>query len=320
MVRLAEAAGSNGIAPGLWASGDFEGMVLWRGAEGRSRSCPVPSGESLSLAPPPAVKLPSRTGVTHGLMSVMEGNGMATRPCDGNDTAGSSTNGVSPRDKGRVRVRQPSSSPADRAAQASCSQRTCSTACWPKWARVLVSLGLAFHIAAMLAGAWGVPPSSALQRAFADLFMPYFDLVDFGYSYRFYTEPPPTPVVTATIHFGPSRADEVVRLPARDLAGPRLRHQRQLALANALFRDVLETRERAGRGAISPLATAYARHICRTRPGCQHVAIHLQQHLIPEMDVAARSWDAEGAPAFDLFDESLFSTPEWIGDFPCDAL
>jgi hypothetical protein len=183
----------------------------------------------------------------------------------------------------------------------------------------LVSFALAFHMAAVLAGAWGVPPSSELERAFADFFVPYFDLVDLGYSYRFYTEPPPTPVVTATLHFGQARPDEVVRLPARHLAGPPMRHQRQLALANALFQDVLESKERAGGGAGSALARAYARHLCRRSPGCQSVTLHLQQHLIPEAEAVRGAISAPGAPAFDLFDEGLFSTPQWIGDFPCDA-
>jgi len=176
-----------------------------------------------------------------------------------------------------------------------------------------------FHIEAVLAGAFGVPPSSTLQRAFADLFIPYFDLVDLGYSYRFYTEPPPTPVVTATLRFGPGRSDELVRLPERRLAGPSMRHQRQLALANALFRDVMEARQRTGDGSRSPLARAYARHLCRNWPECQSVTFHLQQHLIPEPDVVLRATAAPGAPAYDLFDEGLFTTPEWIGDFTCDA-
>src|SRR5262249_8354940 len=135
--------------------------------------------------------------------------------------------------------------------------------------------------------------------------------------YRFYTEPPPTPVVTATLRFGQARSDEQVRLPDRHLAGPRMRHQRQLALANALFRDALETRERTGDAGSSPMARAYARHLCKRWPGCQSVTLHLQRHLIPEPDVVLKP--APGAPAHDLFDESLFTTPEWIGDFPCEA-
>jgi hypothetical protein len=183
----------------------------------------------------------------------------------------------------------------------------------------VVSVGVAYHLAAVVAGAWGVPPSSQLEQALADLFVPYFDLVDMGYSYRFYAEPPPTPVVTATLRFGQERPDESVRLPDRYLSGPRMRHQRQLALANSLFRDVQELRQRSGEASHSKVARAFARHLCASRPGCQSVTVHLQQHLIPEPDAVLGAASSPGRPGFDLFDESLFTTPEWIGDFPCDT-
>src|SRR5690348_10553311 len=57
---------------------------------------------------------------------------------------------------------------------------------WPGWARVVATAVLLFHLAAVLAGALGVPPSSELERVIADGFSPYFDLMDLGYSYRFY--------------------------------------------------------------------------------------------------------------------------------------
>ena len=125
---------------------------------------------------------------------------------------------------------------------------------WPSWARRLVTAGLLFHLAAVVAGALGVPPSSELERRIADLFTPYHDLVDQGYAYRYYAEPPPTPVITATLRFGDGRPDETVRLPGRSLGGPRMRHQRQLALANALFADVQEAKRHGGEGARSRLA------------------------------------------------------------------
>ena len=49
----------------------------------------------------------------------------------------------------------------------------------------------------VIAGALGVPPSSELERKIANLFTPYHDLVDQGYAYRYYAEPPPTPVIEA---------------------------------------------------------------------------------------------------------------------------
>ncbi len=188
---------------------------------------------------------------------------------------------------------------------------------WPEWARWLVSLVLLYHMAAVIAGAMGVPPSSELQRRIADLFTPYHDFLDQGYAYRYYAEPPPTPVITATLRFGEGRPDQVIRLPERDLAGPRLRHQRQLALANALFADFEEAKHLGG--GHGRLGAAYARHLCAVHPGCTSVTLHARQHLIPDPQQVRETIATPGAGGFNLFDESLFTTPEWIGDFACDG-
>ncbi len=191
---------------------------------------------------------------------------------------------------------------------------------WPGWAKALVSLAIVYHMTAVLAGAVGVPPSSVLERTVADLFTPYYDLVDFGYAYRFYTEPPPTPVVTATLRFADERPVVTVRLPGKEVRGPRMRHQRQLALANALFLDVREAQARTGERDQSRLARAYARHLCATRPGCTSVTLHMQYHLIPEIDQVREVIERPGSTRYDLFAGSLFTKPEWIGEYPCDGL
>ena len=49
------------------------------------------------------------------------------------------------------------------------------------------------------------------------------------------------------------------------------------------------------------------------------VTLHLQQHLIPDTDRVRETLGAPGASGFDLFSESMFTAPEWIGDFPCDG-
>lgn len=198
-------------------------------------------------------------------------------------------------------------------------QQPAAAGSWPGWARGLVTAGLIYHMAAVASGALGVPPSSLLERRIADLFTPYHDLVDQGYAYRYYAEPPPTPVITATLRFGDGRPAEVVRLPARSLSGPRMRHQRQLALANALFADFQDVKQRWGDGNRSRLAGAYARHLYSTHAGCTEVTLYAQQHLIPDPQRVLEALAAPGAAPFDLFDEALFSSPEWLGDFTCDA-
>jgi hypothetical protein len=174
-------------------------------------------------------------------------------------------------------------------------------------------------MAAVVAGALGVPPSSQLERSFADLFRPYHDLMDQGYAYRYYAEPPPTPVVTATLHYGGEKPDETVRIPDRSLPGPRMRHQRQLALANALFADFQEARQMTGDGSRSRLARSFARHLGSTHPGCRSVSLHVMQHLLPDPQHLREEGMSRRSGGFDLFDESLFTTPEWVGDFPCDG-
>ena len=190
---------------------------------------------------------------------------------------------------------------------------------WPAWARVTVSAALLFHFGAVLGGALGVPPSSLLEQSIAEVFTPYHDLVDLGYSYRYYSDPPSTPVVTATLAFGDVRPNETLRLPGREVVGPRMRHQRQLALANSLFMDVRAAKEQTGDSSQSRLARAYARHLCLSRPDCRSVTLHLQHHLIPELEQVREATRPPGAARFDLFAESLFTTPEWIGDYPCDG-
>jgi hypothetical protein len=195
-----------------------------------------------------------------------------------------------------------------------------SVATWPSWARMLATLGLVFHLLAVVAGALGVPPSSELERGIANLFTWYHDLIDQGYAYRYYAEPPPTPVILATLRFAEGKADETLRLPGRAVPGPRMRHQRQLALANALFADFQEAKRDAGDGSRSRWARAYARHLCKTNPGCRSVTLHAQQHLIPDPARVRAAQSEIQAKRFDLFDESLFTTPEWIGDYSCDGL
>ena len=188
---------------------------------------------------------------------------------------------------------------------------------WPGWLRGVISLALAFQIAAVVTGAAAAPPSSSLQRAVVQWFAPYHQLTDQGYSYRYYApEPGPTPVVTAKLTFGDGRPEETVRLPARGVL-PRLRYQRQLALANHLAGDFTEARRHTGDGRDSPWARSYARHLAKTRPGCVAVTLSLQAHLIP--DPAQVGEAVARGRAVDLDAEEFYTTPERIGEFPCDG-
>ena len=150
-------------------------------------------------------------------------------------------------------------------------------------------------------------------------FTPYYDLVDLGYSYRFYAEPPPTPVVTATLQFGDGRPEETVRLPAGRCRARGCGISGSWRWRMRFSWMCRRPRQRTGDASESRLARAYARHLCLTRPGCRSVTLHLQQHLIPELEQVREAIAVAGAPRFDLFAESLFTTPERIGDYPCDG-
>jgi hypothetical protein len=98
---------------------------------------------------------------------------------------------------------------------------------------------------------------------------------------------------------------------------PRLRYQRQLALANHLTGDFQQARQATGDGERSAWARSYARHLARGRPGCSSVTLYTQAHLIPE---PAQVLDAHRAgKPFDLDAEEFYTAPERIGEFPCDG-
>jgi hypothetical protein len=189
---------------------------------------------------------------------------------------------------------------------------------WPAWARRLVTAALLFHAAAVLAGALAAPPSSSVERAMADVFSPYNQVVDQGYAYRYYApEPGPTPVVTASIRFADGRQEVAVRLPARGTL-PRLRYQRQLALANHLMSDFAEARRITGDGSRSAYAQSYARHLARSHAGCASVTLYGQVHLIPDPRQVHEAIAA--GKAVDIDAEEYFTAPELIGEFACDGL
>lgn len=188
---------------------------------------------------------------------------------------------------------------------------------WPRWAIRLATAALAFHLAAILAGALAAPPASSLERDVAGLFGWYHGLVDQGYSYRYYApSPPPTPVIRATLQFADGRPDQTVDIPTRGLV-PRLRYQRQLALANHLANEAIRAEEVTGSMANSRWARSYARHLGAEHPGCRAVTLGVRYHLIPDPERVLEL--REQAGGVDLDAEEFFTPLKRIGEFPCDA-
>ena len=194
---------------------------------------------------------------------------------------------------------------------------------WPIWARRLVTAALFFHTVAIVAGVWAAQPASELEERVDAKFAWYHGLIRQGYSYRYYSpEPPPTPVITATLAFRDGRAEQVVRLPARE-TWPRLLYQRELNLANWLMEDVEDARRNSPDHdpARSRWGQAFAAHLGRTHPGCSSVTLRHQFHLVPPLDRVRSELEhpRPGQGPVDLDADEFFTTPERIGVFPCDA-
>ncbi|WZO98722.1 hypothetical protein EP7_000310 [Isosphaeraceae bacterium EP7] len=188
---------------------------------------------------------------------------------------------------------------------------------WSRSLRVVVSIALAVHIVAILAGSLAVPPASGLEREVAQGFSPYYQAIDQGYAYRYYApEPPPTPVAIATLSYADGRPDETVRLPDRGM-WPRMRYQRHLALANALIGELEAVRAAGGDPAQARWARSFARHLGKTHPGCKSVSLAVQLHLIPPQDRVREL--LRSGERVDLDAPEFYTVPERIGEFPCDA-
>jgi len=185
---------------------------------------------------------------------------------------------------------------------------------WPPWARRLATIVLLAHASAIWAGAWATYPASDLERSFDSAFDPYEQAIRQGFSYRYYSpEPPPTPVVTATLAFDDGRPEKVVRLPERG-TWPRMLYQRELNLANWLMMDVEEARQFGGDPSKSRWAVAFAAHLREVNPGCSTVILRHQLHLVPPLARVQELLAARSAPV-DLDAEEFYTTPERVGEF-----
>jgi hypothetical protein len=188
---------------------------------------------------------------------------------------------------------------------------------WPAGVRRTVSAVLLFHLTALVVGALSASPASFLERSLAERFAPYFQAIDQGYAYRYYApEPPPTPVVTATVRYADGRPEATVRLPRKETF-PWLLRQRQLALANHMYSDFQSARIEGGDGRLSRWAGSYARHLMATHPGCSAVALHVQLHLIPDVQRIREMLASPrlGAKGVDLDAEEFYTTPERVGEY-----
>ena len=192
-------------------------------------------------------------------------------------------------------------------------QSVTAASAWPTWARWVVTLILGFHILAMLGVAFSGAPASDLEREFARAFGAYPYLVGMDSVHRYYAPaPPPTPVVTAELTFE-GGATETLRLPDRGI-WPRLRYQRQLALAHHLNSEFQRAAHDPRGPRPSVWGASYARHLLAKNPTASSVTLRVQHHLIPDLVRLRESGPDSGA--LDPDDERYFTVPELIGTYP----
>ena len=190
---------------------------------------------------------------------------------------------------------------------------------WPAWARGVASALLGAHLAAVLAAELGVPPFSSVEAWAAEAVLPYTSLMNLDHAHRYYAPAPsPTPVAMARLRFADGRPDRVVRVPDPG-ARPRLRYQRQLAMAFHLFSDFAVPAEGLEATPGRHWARSFARHLCKASPGCAGVSLYVQEHRFPPRDRIREAAAHPEGPALNLDAEEFFSTPERVGEFSCDA-
>ncbi len=177
------------------------------------------------------------------------------------------------------------------------------------------------HIAIVLIGALAAQPSSILEQSLANKFLGYFQIFDLGQGYRFYApRPAPTAIITAKLKIRDADGRvsyKTERIPDRK-TWPRLRLQRELALANSLWSEYERQLNAQENHRPSPvLARTFARHIGKSVTGCESVELFVHRHPDPSaLDNALRQ--GQLLTLKDL-DTEQFNTPiESLGSFKCD--
>ena len=185
----------------------------------------------------------------------------------------------------------------------------------------IVASLVGIHIAIVLIGALAAQPSSILEQSLANKFLGYFQIFDLGQGYRFYApRPAPTAIITAKLKIRDADGRvsyKTERIPDRK-TWPRLRLQRELALANSLWSEYERQLNAPENHRPSPvLARTFARHIGKSVPGCESVELFVHRHPDPSaLDNALRQ--GQLLTLKDL-DTEQFNTPiESLGSFKCD--
>ena len=186
---------------------------------------------------------------------------------------------------------------------------------WPTWAKVVASAAIVWLFGSLVTAELVSGPASPLERRVASVFERHYELTDQGVGHRFYSDIGPTPILWAELKFGDGRPSRTIRIPARS-ARPRMRYQRQLALANWVFTEVRPKIDAPDTPIESVWAQSFAHYLGRREPGCSSVAIRVQLHHNPSPARLLAAARGDGPPV-DPDSDEFFDPAIFVGDYPC---
>jgi hypothetical protein len=182
---------------------------------------------------------------------------------------------------------------------------------WPAWACWLVSALLLFHITAIVAvEAAGQVVRSPLQLDVGTWFWWYPVLLHQEIAHAYFAPEPDrgTPILRARLEFAGGKPAREIRFPD-PATRPRIRYLREIGLAWHLWNEKNTKGEYYW-------AASYARHLCRSNPGCTRVFLYIQGHYLP--DPASVVHEVSRGVTPDLESPGLYTGWELIGAFACD--
>lgn len=171
--------------------------------------------------------------------------------------------------------------------------------CKRRWLRRLVSVVLAYHLAAIIIAPAAVSPSSQVVQSTWRYFRPYLQFFYLNHGYHFFApEPGSSTLVGYTLEF-PDGTTQVGRFPHRGIA-PRLLYHRHFMLSE--FLGFIPDDEE------QPWHRSYAHHLCRTY-GATKVSLSRINHMLPTPEAIR-----EGR----TLDDSEGFTEVPLGSYSCD--
>jgi hypothetical protein len=161
---------------------------------------------------------------------------------------------------------------------------------WSRGVRVVVSLLLVLHLAAIASAPWAMQPSSVLAQRVFSLFQPYVDIAFLNHGYHFFApEPGPSHLIRYELQLDDGRL-VTGQFPDPQLHSPRLLYHRHFMLSETANRLAVDAAQQEN---LDALSRSFAAHLMSLYPA-ERATLYLRRHYIPtpEQVVAGTPLDA----------------------------